>query len=74
MLSPPPFAVVAFLLSVLVDGIVRGQDEKTLAKVSTQSQRVGTSAIFVELRETSNLSIFAVRGLLNAIKQKPTTA
>lgn len=65
MLSPPPFAVVAFLLSVLMGSIVRGQEDRTLAKVSTQSQQVGTSAISVELRETSNLSIFAVRGLPN---------
>ena len=46
-------------------GIVRGQDDRTSAKVSIQSQRVGTSAISVELRETSNSSIFAVRGLSN---------
>jgi hypothetical protein len=65
LLSPLPFAVVALLLAVLMGGIVRGQEARTSAKVSTQSQRVGTSDISVELRETSNLSIFAVRGLPN---------
>lgn len=65
MLSQPPIALV-FLLSVLIGGNLRGQDERTLAKVSVQSQRAGTSAISVELRETSNASIFAVLGLPNA--------
>ncbi|MFY8202304.1 MAG: hypothetical protein ACOVLE_16625, partial [Pirellula staleyi] len=54
------------LLSVLIGGNLRGQEERTLAKVSVQSQRAGTSAISVELRETSNASIFAVLGLPNA--------
>jgi hypothetical protein len=54
------------LLSVLIGGNLQGQEERTLAKVSVQSQRAGTSAISVELRETSNASIFAVLGLPNA--------
>lgn len=65
MSSPPPIALVV-LLSVLIGGNLRGQEERTLAKVSVQSQRAGTSAISVELRETSNASIFAVLGLPNA--------